>query len=296
MLIRMLIVAACIILPNQAENMRDLSPEERYVIVEKGTERPFTGKYNKHDEAGTYACRRCGVPLYRSDDKFDSGCGWPAFDDELDGAVARSVDADGRRVEITCAACGGHLGHVFEGERLTAKNTRHCVNSLSLAFEPKVETAFFAGGCFWGVEHLMQQQEGVIAVESGYMGGHLPNPSYADVCSKQSGHAELVQVTYDPTKVSYETLAKLFFEIHDPTQQDGQGPDLGPQYRSEIFYVDESQKAIAEQLMNQLREKGYCLATNLSPASTFYPAEDYHQDYYQRKGTQPYCHARVERF
>lgn len=142
----------------------------------------------------------------------------------------------------------------------------------------------------------MQQQEGVVSVESGYMGGHVDNPTYEDVCTKQSGHAEVVQVRYDPSKVSYETLAKLFFEIHDPTQVNGQGPDIGEQYRSEIFYANDDQKQVAEKLMAQLRAKGYRLATKLTPAATFYPAEDYHQDYYQRKGTQPYCHARVKRF
>lgn len=276
--------------------MKTLTPEEHYVIVEKGTERPFTGEFNQHKEAGTYTCRRCGVPLYRSADKFESGCGWPAFDDEIAGAVTRSLDADGRRVEITCTACGGHLGHVFVGEQLTDKNTRHCVNSLSLAFVPQTETAIFAGGCFWGVEHLMQQQEGVISVESGYTGGHVENPSYRQVCTKTTGHVEAVRVIYDPAKVSYETLAKLFFEIHDPTQQNGQGPDLGPQYLSEIFYANDSQKATAQKLMDTLRSRGYNIATKLRPATTFYPAEPEHQDYYQRKGTQPYCHSRVERF
>ncbi|MFI3244727.1 MAG: bifunctional methionine sulfoxide reductase B/A protein [Akkermansia sp.] len=276
--------------------MKELTPEEYHVIVEKGTERPFSGEFNQHEAAGTYTCRRCGVPLYRSEDKFDSGCGWPAFDDEIAGAVSRSVDADGQRVEITCSACGGHLGHVFVGEHLTDKNTRHCVNSLSLAFVPQLETAIFAGGCFWGVEHLMQQQEGVISVESGYTGGYVENPSYRQVCSKTTGHVEAVRVTYDPSKVSYETLAKLFFEIHDPTQQDGQGPDLGPQYLSEVFYADERQKLVAQQLMDTLRARGYQLATKLRPATTFFPAEAEHQDYYERKGTLPYCHSRVRRF
>ena len=282
---------------------KELTDEEKRVIVNKGTERPYTGKYYDFKESGTYTCKQCGAPLYRSEDKFDSGCGWPSFDAEIPGAVKRVPDADGRRTEIVCARCGGHLGHVFLGEGFTSKNTRHCVNSVSMEFTPKekqkaekTETGIFAGGCFWGVEYLMKKEPGVISVESGYIGGKTERPTYEQVCSKQTGHAEAVRVVFDPSKVSYETLAKLFFEIHDPTQLNRQGPDVGNQYRSEVFYTTPQQKEIADQLILQLKAKGYDVKTKVIAATTFWPAEGYHQNYYERKGTTPYCHGYVKRF
>lgn len=285
-----------------------LSPEEERVIVHKGTEPPFSGEYVSHKEAGTYVCRRCGAPLYRSADKFESNCGWPSFDDEIEGAVKRIPDDDGIRTEIVCANCSGHLGHVFLGEGFTDKNVRHCVNSISMDFVPAgdeakatqsgVDTAkaYFAGGCFWGVEHLLESIKGVKDVRSGYMGGHVKNPTYEQVCYENTGHAEAVEVTYDPSKVDFETLAKTFFEIHDPTQKNRQGPDVGSQYRSAVFYVDDEQKQTTEKLISVLRDKGLDVVTEVSPADEFYPAEDYHQDYYKKTGKQPYCHMRVERF
>jgi len=278
-----------------------LSPEEERVIVHKGTEAPFSGKYYKHDERGTYTCRRCNALLYRSQDKFDAQCGWPSFDDEIPGAVKRVPDADGRRTEIVCAICGAHLGHVFLGEGFTAKNTRHCVNSISLGFLPEkattiAHTAYFAGGCFWGVEYYFRQAEGVLSTRVGYMGGTKEKPTYHDVCRGNTGHAEALEVIFDPAKTDYETLARLFFEIHDPTQVDRQGPDIGGQYRSAIFYVDKQQKQTAEKLAGILQAKGLKVATQIVPATTFWEAEDYHQDYYAKTGKQPYCHARIQRF
>lgn len=280
----------------------DLSKEESYVINNKGTERPFTGKYNKYKEKGTYVCRKCGSALYHSSDKFESECGWPSFDDEIKGAVKRIPDPDGMRTEIECANCGAHLGHVFTGEMLTSKNVRHCVNSVSLDFIPAIVetgrygTALFAGGCFWGVEYFLQKEPGVISVTSGYTGGTVKNPTYREVCTGNTGHAETVKVVYDPQKTTYEKLLKLFLEIHDPTQVGRQGPDIGDQYRSEIFYMNEEQRQIAERNLNILRSKGLKIATSLTKATEFYPAEEYHQDYYFRNGKVPYCHGYVKRF
>lgn len=156
--------------------------------------------------------------------------------------------------------------------------------------------AYFAGGCFWGVEHYMQQLDGVVAVESGYMGGHVERPSYEDVSSQTSGHLETVRVRFDPKRVSYDEVAQRFFEIHDPTQADGQGPDIGPEYLSAVFFSTPEQKASAEALVAQLRARGYDVVTQIRPAEQFWIAEGYHQDYYARAGKQPYCHARVKRF
>jgi len=280
----------------------DLSKAESQVIENKGTEAPFTGRFLDNKEKGTYLCKRCGAALYHSSDKFDSSCGWPSFDDEIKGAISRFPDADGRRTEILCSSCGAHLGHVFTGEMFTAKNIRHCVNSISLDFVPEIldpgryGTAIFAGGCFWGVEYHMQKARGVVSVTSGYIGGHVRNPSYKEVCTGNTGHAEAVKVIYDAGQTSYEDLLKLFMEIHDPTQKGGQGPDIGDQYRSEIFYLNDQQKKIAGNIISLLKARNYRVVTAVTKASDFFEAEDYHQDYYFNNGKTPYCHSYTKRF
>jgi len=275
---------------------KPLTPQEEAVIVHKATERPYSGDLLYNKGKGTYVCKRCGAKLYRSEDKFDSHCGWPAFDDEIPGAIKRIPDPDGYRTEIVCAHCGAHLGHVFTGEHLTSKNVRHCVNSISMTFIPDPKVAYFAGGCFWGVEYYMEKVPGVQSVVSGYMGGTKKNPSYYDVSGGDTGYLETVAVTYDPSKVDYKTLAKMFFDIHDPTQKGRQGPDIGSQYQSAVFYNDVQEKMIAQALIAQLRKNGYDVKTELIEVTPFYKAEDYHQDYYDRHHKKPYCHGYVDRF
>ena len=281
--------------PEIGMGFNKLTKEEERVIIHKGTEFPYSGKFYNHKEEGTYICKRCNTPLYRSSDKFDSGCGWPSFDDEIKGALKRLPDRDGYRTEIICANCGAHLGHVFLNEGLTEKNTRHCVNSISLNFIPANQSeakgkALFASGCFWGTQYHFDKAAGVISTSVGYSGGTIENPSYEEVCTGRTGHAETVEVIYNKSITNYETLAKLFFETHDFTQINRQGPDIGTQYRSAIFYLDDEQKEIALKLISQLTAKGYKVATEVTKASNFWKAENYHQNYYLKKGGTPYCH------
>ena|SRR3990167_2075588 len=270
------------------------------IVLNKGTESPFTGEYNDFEGPGTYLCRLCGLALFRSETKFNSGCGWPSFDGEIFSSIVKKPDRDGKRTEILCSRCHAHLGHVFEGERYTENNIRYCVNSLSLDYVPNftvmdTEEAIVAGGCFWGVEYYLKQLDGVLKTEVGYSGGTITHPNYFQVCSGKSGHYESVRIIYDPTKLNYEKLIKYFFEIHDPTQIDGQGPDHGEQYLSVIFYYDDIQKQIASALIKQLEHLGYDVATLLLPVSAFWRAED-HQNYYAKTKKMPYCHQYVKRF
>ena len=281
-----------------------LTPEQYEVMRKCGTERPFTGRYNDFWEPGAYVCAGCGTPLFLSSAKYDHGTGWPSFTAPADESNLEYRDDYSllvKRVEVRCAACGAHLGHVFDdGPQPTFLH--FCVNSASLDFRPEARapvpgkgqdaaaatrTATFAAGCFWGVEHQLGLAPGVVSTVVGYTGGKAADPTYEEVCAGRTGHAEAVQVTYDPAQVSYADLVRRFFSIHDPTQVNRQGPDRGSQYRSAIFYHDEAQRAEAREVMEELAASGKHkkrLATELVPASAFYPAEERHQKYYQKHG------------
>ncbi len=278
-----------------------LPPEILRIVRDKGTEAPFSSPLVNPVKSGTYLCRACGIALFRADSQFNSHCGWPSFDDELPGRVERRLDSDGHRSEILCQNCQAHLGHVFEGEHLTPRNLRHCVNGSAIEFVAdtslqKTEEIILAAGCFWGVQYYLDRLPGVIKTEVGYSGGHIESPSYEIVCTKTSGHLEVLRVLFDPEKTNLEAVLKYFFEIHDPTQMNGQGPDHGPQYLSAIFYYDEQQKHIAESVMAELHQLGYTLSTRCLAVQIFWPAEVYHQQYYEKQQGTPYCHHRIKRF
>jgi peptide methionine sulfoxide reductase msrA/msrB len=261
-----------------------LNAEEQHILKNKGTEEPFTGEYNEHFEAGIFICRACENPLYESNTKFNSGCGWPSFDDELEGAIVRHEDLSGgrNRTEICCARCNGHLGHVFRGEQITEKNTRHCVNSLSIKFilHNHLETATFGAGCFWHVEKIFRQTKGVYLANSGYMGGDTLNPTYKEICIGDTNHAEVVNINFNPKVISYIDLLEIFWKNHNPTTLNQQGADIGTQYRSVIFYYSDLQKVSAEKSVEELQGNfSKPIVTQIIAKDKFYRAEEYHQNY-----------------
>jgi peptide methionine sulfoxide reductase msrA/msrB len=271
-----------------------LTPEQDLVSRQCVTELPFSGKFNNHFEKGTYVCAACKAPLFRWDTKYDHGTGWPSFtspisDEGIEYLEDRSFSMI--RTEVRCAACGAHLGHVFN-DGPAPPFEHYCINSASLDFIPgekasasKPETAVFAAGCFWGVEYKFREIKGVKDTEVGYTGGMTENPDYGQVCTDRTGHVEAVRVTFDPTIIPYEDLVRFFFTIHDPTQVNRQGPDVGTQYRSMIFTSDEAQKKTAQRVMDELRASGRFtkpIATGIVPASKFTRAEEYHQRYYEK--------------
>ena len=261
-----------------------LNPEEKHILKDKGTEAPFTGEYNEHFNAGIFICRACENPLYESNTKFNSGCGWPSFDDEIEGAINRYEDLSGGRVrtEICCSKCDGHLGHVFKGEQITEKDTRHCVNSLSIRFRPykQLQMATFGAGCFWSVEKLFKSTKGIYMSSVGYMGGNTENPTYESVCKGDTNHAEVVHLYFDEKVISYNDLLEMFWKNHNPTTLNRQGVDSGTQYRSVVFYHTEQQMKEAEKSKeNQQKYWNDSIVTNIVAAARYYRAEEYHQNY-----------------
>lgn len=277
-----------------------LTDEQYYILRESGTERPFTGEFVFHKDEGTYKCAGCGAELFTDEMKFDSHCGWPSFDREIEGGKilqTRDTSHGMIRTEITCANCGGHLGHIFD-DGPTETGKRYCVNSVALEFAPKeksvssTEVVTLGGGCFWCIEAVFDELNGVHKVESGYSGGDLEDPTYEDVVSGETGHAEVIQITFDPSIITFEELLEVFFTMHDPTTLNKQGPDIGTQYRSAIFYHNKEQKGIAERVIDTLNANKVFdnpIVTEVTAYSEFYKAENYHQDYYKYNRNQPYC-------
>jgi peptide methionine sulfoxide reductase msrA/msrB len=278
-----------------------LSDQQYYILREKGTEKPYTGKWLMNKDSGYYKCAACGNLLFRSDQKFDSHCGWPSFDEQItDGKIITKEDhSHGMdRIEIMCAQCGGHLGHLFD-DGPTETGKRYCVNSVSLDFVSASEetiltndTIVLGGGCFWCIEAIYERMNGVISAQSGYSGGDVANPSYKLVCTGNTNHAEVVQIVYDPNVVSLIEILKVFFSVHNPTTLNQQGADVGTQYRSAIFYRNESQKKIIDEVINDLSESKIYdmpIVTKVEKFKAFYVADITHQDYYENNSNQSYC-------
>jgi len=307
--------------PDPALLKKKLSSEQFAVTQQCGTEPPFRNAYWDNHKPGIYVDVVSGEPLFSSLDKFDSGTGWPSFTQPIKGTeIAEKKDASfgSVRTEVRSKIADSHLGHVFDDGPSDKGGMRYCINSASLKFvpveemdqagygkylepfvaaglvkAPKSETAILAGGCFWGMEEIIRQIPGVLKTTVGYSGGKTSDPTYEEVCTGSTGHAEAIEVVFDSNRLSYEGLLGYFFRMHDPTTLNRQHNDVGTQYRSAIFYTSDDQKKTAEGVKAKLeaaKKFNRPITTEISPAAKFYPAEDYHQKYLVKHPGGYTCH------
>jgi peptide methionine sulfoxide reductase msrA/msrB len=275
-----------------------LTPEQYRVTRQHGTEPAFSSDSCAIFESGKYECVCCETPLFDADEKFDSGTGWPSFTQPIKVNAVSYIKDNSHgmvRVEALCNTCDAHLGHVFlDGP--DPSGLRYCMNAAALKkTDSNIQKITLGGGCFWCTEAIFQNLKGVLSVESGYSGGQVHNPTYREVCSGRTGHAEVIQIAYDPEEISYEDILRVHMGTHNPCTLNQQGADKGTQYRSVIFYRDDHEKAVATDVISELTEA--CdkpVVTELAPFEVFFAAEEAHQNYYNRNEGKPYCDAVIE--